>query len=93
MLRQRGVTGAPAGGALELGFVNLGHRLSEDPLARAEWSDVDLAEAREVARDVVRAVRARRFWPPGEPPSFSDGFEGLVGDAFPDRARYLSVGR
>ncbi len=93
MLRQRGVTGVPAGGALELGFVNLGHRLSEDPLARAEWSEDELAEAREVAREVVRAVRARRFWPPGEAPSFSDGLEGLVGDAFPDRARYLSVGR
>ena len=93
MLRQRGVGGVPPDGALELGFVNLGHRLSEDPLAPAGWSESDLAEAREVARDVVRAVRARRFWPPGEPPSFSDGLEGLVGDAFPDRARYLSAGR
>jgi hypothetical protein len=93
MLRQRGATGVPSGNALELGFVNLGHRLNEDPLAPAGWSEDDLADAREMARNVVRAVRARRFWPPGEPPSFSDGLEGLVGDAFPDRARYLSAGR
>jgi hypothetical protein len=93
MLRQRGVGGAPAGGALELAFVNLGHRLSEDPLALAAWSEADLDDARETARNVVRSIRARAFWPPGEAPSFSDGFEGLVGDAFPDRARYLSSGR
>ena len=93
MLRQRGATGVPPGSALELAFVNLGHRLSEDPLALAAWSEADLDEARETAQNVVRSIRARAFWPPGESPSFSDGFEGLVGDAFPDRARYLSAGR
>ena len=46
MLRQRGVDGVAPGVALELGFVNLGHRLDEDPLALAEWNEDDLAEAR-----------------------------------------------
>jgi hypothetical protein len=84
MLRQRGL-----GGALALGFVNLGQRLSADPLALAEWSAADLADAMATARDVARAIRARRFWPPGEPRSFADGLEGIAGDAFPDRERYL----
>jgi hypothetical protein len=84
MLRQRGL-----GGALALGFVNLGQRLSADPLALAEWSAADLADAMATARDVARSIRARRFWPPGEPRSFADGLEGIAGDAFPDRERYL----
>jgi len=84
MLRQRGIEGD-----LRLGFVNLGHRLGDDPLALAEWSGAELADAMATAAGVVRAIRARRFWPPGEPPSYADGFEGLAGDAFPDRARYL----
>jgi hypothetical protein len=92
MLRQR-AGAVVVGGAIELGFVNLGHRLSADPLALAEWSAADLDDARSTARDVVRAIRARRFWPPGEPPSYADGFEGLAGDSFPDRARYLEMGR
>jgi hypothetical protein len=78
--------------AIELGFINLGQRLTAEPLAVAEWSAEDLASAQAAAHDVVRAIRARRFWPPGEPPSYLDGFEGLVGDAFPERARYLSAG-
>jgi hypothetical protein len=91
MLRQRAgmeLTGVE----IELGFVNLGHRLSGDPLAVSGWTSSDLDDARSTAHDVVRAIRARRFWPPGEPPSYSDGFEGLAGDDFPDRARYLGVG-
>jgi hypothetical protein len=89
MLRQRGL-GADV--AIELGFVNLGQRLTGEPLVVAEWNAGELAEALETARGVVRAIRARRFWPPGEPPSYLDGFEGLAGDAFADRARYLSAG-
>jgi hypothetical protein len=60
-------------------------------MALAGWSAADLADALATAREVVRAIRARRFWPPGDPPSFEDGFEGLAGDSFPDRARWLGV--
>ena len=91
MLRQNPGAGLE-GEAIELGFVNLGHRLSGDPLAVSGWSAADLDDARATAHDVVRAIRARRFWPPGEPPSHSDGFEGLAGDSFPDRTRYLGIG-
>jgi hypothetical protein len=86
MLRQRGLEGP-----LALGFVNLGHRLTADPLALAEWSAADLADALAAAQDVVRAIRARRFWPPGDPPSYDDGLEGLAGDAFPDRERWVAL--
>jgi hypothetical protein len=92
MLRQRGLVSGAAGG-LELGFINLGQRLEAVPLELAEWSADDLASAHATARDVVRSIRARRFWPPGEPPSYLDGLEGLVGDAFAERARYLGAGR
>jgi hypothetical protein len=92
MLRQHGGVGVSAGAGLELGFINLGHRLSAEPMAIAPWTAADLADAQATARDVVRAIRARRFWPPGEAPPYADGFEGLVGDSFPDRARYLSRG-
>jgi hypothetical protein len=92
MLRQRDL-GSDQGAAIELGFINLGQRLTVEPFAAAEWSADDLASAQATARDVVRAIRARRFWPPGDPPSYLDGLDGLVGDAFPDRTRWLSAGR
>jgi hypothetical protein len=88
MLRQRGVSGA-----LALGFVHLGHRLAGDALALAEWTAHDLALAAATAEDVVRSIRARRFWPPGDPPSYADGLEGIAGDAFPDRERWLAGAR
>lgn len=51
------------------------------PLLAAAWSAEDLASADECARDVVRRVRDRVFWPPTEPPPpFSETFSPIVQD-------------
>lgn len=51
-------------GALRVGYVLLPKDLSNVQFALAEWTREELESADEAARDVVRAIRARRFWPP-----------------------------
>jgi hypothetical protein len=77
-LLAREVTG---GGTVELGFVHLGRDLEGDVYTPATWSAGELESAWEAAREVVRAVRAERFWPPSEAPPFDDGLGFVCGDA------------
>ena len=45
---------------------------------------VDSAVA--AAEAIIRAVRQSRFWPPGDGPSFDDGFSGICYDRVSDRS-------
>ena len=77
-------------GPVEVGFVSLTQDLARESLSLVAWAaDVD-DEALDVARDVVRQVRAGRFWPPADAPPFDDGLRSLTGERWEGRA--LSVG-
>jgi RecB family exonuclease len=47
----------------------------------ADWAEDDFRSADEAAANVVRGVRAERFWPPAEtPPDFSDDLAAICQD-------------
>lgn len=66
-------------GRLQLGYV----RVSDDPAcigeALATWDDAALAEADEVARDVVRKIRQGQFTDPGDRPPMDGSFAYIFG--------------
>lgn len=51
-----------------LGYINLPKELGQVAPAIAEWSAEDLQAADEVAKDVVRGIARRDFWPMTTPP-------------------------
>jgi RecB family exonuclease len=55
-------------GPVQLGYILLPKDTTETGDKLAEWSDGDLAAADATAADVVRMVRAEKFWPPASPP-------------------------
>ena len=57
---------------VELAYFNLPRRPEELKLHRAEWTEEEVDEAVEKARDVIRRVRNRVFWPPGDPSQYGD---------------------
>lgn len=66
---------------LELGYITL----PKDPAGVgdriAEWSADELLTADEKAREVIRNLRAGKFWPPSEePPAFEDEFTAICQD-------------
>ena len=62
---------------VQLGYILLPKDLQQIGASIATWTQVDLAQADDVAADVVRRVRAEAFWPPSsEPPPF-DAFAVL----------------
>ena len=49
--------------------------------AKSQWTADDLRQADLAAEEVVRAVRAEKFWPPAEPPPpFSEDFGTICQD-------------
>ncbi|MEM7261214.1 MAG: PD-(D/E)XK nuclease family protein, partial [Planctomycetota bacterium] len=69
---------APVG---QIGYVNLPRNLSHVGFFGADWGPEEFEEADEVARDVVRGLRAKKFWPPAEtPPPFSEVFSPICQD-------------
>jgi RecB family exonuclease len=68
-------------GPLRLGYVVLPKDVTQVDFCLAEWTDDQLAEADEVAREVVRNIRAERFWPPVDPPpDFFEEFAAICQD-------------
>jgi hypothetical protein len=66
---------------LELGYILLPKDVQQVPLAMAEWTPDELAEADEVARHVIRQIRAGIFEPPTlPPPPFSEDFAVITQD-------------
>ena len=64
---------APAEGAFRLGYILLPKDTKQVAFAEAKWTDEDLRQADDKARDVVRRVRNEEFWPPtSPPPKFSE---------------------
>ncbi len=66
---------------VELGFVRLSKSVGDDVYKSATWGANDLADAIDVARDVIGKIRDGVFWPPAEPVSrFEDDFSGICQD-------------
>lgn len=64
-----------------LGFILLPKSSADVGLALAPWTDPELADADETAREVVRQVRQQQFWPPKEPPpAFSEELASICLD-------------
>lgn len=78
------VKGLGLGDDLRLGYIVLPKALSDIGASLAEWSPADLSQADAVAADVVRQVRAERFWPPSAVTSPYDDFAVLC------RTTYMS---
>jgi RecB family exonuclease len=67
--------GFVSAGPVQLGFVLLPKDVSQTRFEIADWTESQLNEADDVARDVVRAIRQQVFWPPQDPRArFDDPF-------------------
>jgi len=78
-------TSAGVHGTVWLGYALLPRKLTEVGFSWASWDADQLAEAQEVAMDVIRAVRAGVFWPPSDAPDYDDPYAGICADRVPDR--------
>ncbi|MEX2176056.1 MAG: PD-(D/E)XK nuclease family protein [Pirellulaceae bacterium] len=66
---------------VELGYIRIPKELRKIGEAIATWSDAELRSADEVARHVVRSVRAGVFWPPTcPPPAFCEDLAAITQD-------------
>jgi ATP-dependent helicase/nuclease subunit B len=73
-------------GPVRLGFIVLPKDTSQTAFLLADWTDADLRAADEVAAEVVRNIRAEKFWPPADPPSaYADEFAAICQDAVFER--------
>jgi hypothetical protein len=68
-------------GEIQLGYIVLPKDLDATGEQFAEWTGADLAAAEATAADVVRNIRAGRFWPPKDPPpSWSEDLAAICQD-------------
>lgn len=73
---------------LEFGYIQLPKDTSRTALARAFWSEGELASADEAAREVIRGIWNGDFEPPTDPPpEYSDTFACICQDRLLDRVR------
>ncbi len=64
---------------IEYGLILLARDTNKIYLEVADWSDAELHEARELALEIMRDVRAGKFWPPADKnvPSYLDDFAAI----------------
>ena len=73
-------------GAATLGYVNLAKSPDKAGVRVAKWTDDDLAAAAAARDDVIRGLRAQRYWPPSDDlPRWDDAFVRLAADRAVDR--------
>ncbi len=79
-------------GEIRLGYIALPKDLDATGALLAEWSGADLAAAEATAAEVVRNIRAGRFWPPTDPPpSWSEDLAAICQDDQLGRTLSLDV--
>lgn len=78
-------------GAVELGYVLLPRKVEEVDYYPAPWDESQLAEAENIAMEVIRAIRDEAFWPPRESPPFADGLEWICYDDIADRGAAIKT--
>ncbi|MGD9646103.1 MAG: PD-(D/E)XK nuclease family protein [Pirellulales bacterium] len=68
-------------GEIRLGYIVLPKDLDQTGVRLAEWSGADLAAAEATAAEVVRNIRAGRFWPPVSPaPAWCEDLAAICQD-------------
>lgn len=71
----------PADAVMELGYIVLPLDLKSVGLLLADWDEAMLRSADERAREIIRAIREQRFWPPvSPPPDFFDDVAAICQD-------------
>jgi hypothetical protein len=67
---------------VELGYILLPRDLSKVRYETARWTSEQLAEADQLADEIVRKIRAGEFWPPARiAPIYSEDFSAICQDA------------
>jgi len=75
------ISGLDLDGPLALAYVALPKDTSAVGVLLAEWTQADFDDADRTAAEVVRGVRAEKFWPPANPPpAFSEDFAAICQD-------------
>ena len=75
----------------ELAYWNLPRRPEDAGISMATWSPEEIDEAVERARDLIRRIRRREFWPPGDPARFPDEFVRLCADSALERTQLIEL--
>ena len=71
------------------GYVLLPRKLDQIDFVAADFSEEELNQADEVARNVLRKIRENCFWPPNpNPPKFSEEFASICQDNVFEKARF-----
>jgi hypothetical protein len=66
---------------VQLGYIHLPKNVRETGFSLADWTDEELRQADEAAREVVRRVWAGDFWPRTvPPPAFFEDFAAICQD-------------
>ncbi len=78
-------------GYVELAYFNLPRRQEEIELSIAGWTEDEIDDAVEKARDVISCVRSRVFWPPGDPSQYGDEFSRLCADEALNRTELIAM--
>jgi hypothetical protein len=76
---------------VQLGYITLPKKLTDVGLSLAPWTEDDLHDAMTVRDAVIRDIRSQKFWPPNDPPSFTDDFAGICGDEALNRRELLAA--
>jgi hypothetical protein len=76
---------------LELGYFNLPKEPRYLDVSLADWDAERLQEAMHWRDWVIQQIRAGIFWPPGDPPTFTDAFARLCSDATVHRAALIEA--
>lgn len=80
---------AGVGEPMTLGYMQLPKDLSKIGFDPANWDQAMLDDAINDAQQIIRKIRARRFWPPNDPPKFDDGLRAICLDDCLDRAQAI----
>lgn len=73
-------------GPIRLGYILAPGEIQKTEFAIADWSEDELRGADEVAHEVIRQVRKKRFWPPvEEPPEYGDLWAAICQDHVSER--------
>jgi hypothetical protein len=78
-------------GSVELAYFNLPRRPEEFGLSVAKWAEEEIDEAVDLAQGIIRAIRQRQFWPPGDPSQYGDEFVRLCADDALNRAELFEL--
>jgi CRISPR/Cas system-associated exonuclease Cas4 (RecB family) len=65
---------------IQLGYISVGKELGKIGVQIADWNQDDLESAAQAIDEAVSGIKNGVFWPPKQPPRYSDGLEGICLD-------------